>query len=831
MKEFSVGAILACRIAAMEVKAAKHQYIEKEHLLIGFCSLGKALAFAENFALNAEDQHIVQSEHEAIEGVLDTFEMDTTQLRRQMRRKLGRGSYRRTERVIHRSKACKQVFARAEKLAVLPEHISCLDLLAALLEEPGEIITFIFQETGVAPMDVRQHILTIISPQQATPQLAMDVLQKLSQPGRMQHPKPPSPAQRAETQEPATSSIFKGTAQSTAGTRSENIADRLGILKGFTDWESLREDVLSSTQEGGLLRKIPFSGHATQKQNAIVALHVLTDLKEGVADGERGYNAHRLCRILDVLRTRKEAIFDFLELINAPQQKAIVFRALLDLSDPVEHEYKNLIQRFLCLEPAIDEDDTLEEVLSRAPKALKGTERVLRALHDINLALSAEIEKVLGFRKDLFGALLEALDMAEMRKISEKIGQKITFPLYIGLVFYAIAAKTQGEITVGNFVRKYMCKEVPLFVLLGMLNRNVFAGAYMRSPLVRPEVVGFPMDFAAPRIAIQEILKAFDETIEKSRVTFDKNQNIVLKGGTIEKIPGKILFDTHGNITIDCPVIIRKIGTIRHIVLAPHEGRYKVVRGKVIDTTKHTEIPGPPCNIVYGTEIFLPNTPSLKMIKKSILHIMTPKGVVYGSPEPTKNELKVANALIDRQKKAETKKAQLIEGRRPKPLRSKQLILLYVMKNALEKFYDRYMKNPQKYFDELMSESGVSGEFQLKIDQTIYELLALVFRISGQFSRDRSGGWKKFWELFGTILPEQLCKYIEMTTEFKNTTTFMAPVLGIQRELGEVYWNLARLMLVKGGHRVPPIPRATSPSGRYKEILENIQREVHTDDS
>ena len=58
----------------------------------------------------------------------------------------------------------------------------------------------------------------------------------------------------------------------------------------------------------------------------------------------------------------------------------------------------------------------------------------------------------------------------------------------------------------------------------------------------------------------------------------------------------------------------------------------------------------------------------------------------------------------------------------------------------------------------------------------------------------------------------------------------MLPILGIQRELGEVYWNIAELMIIKQGHRVPPIPRATAPSGKYKEVLRNIQQDVQTEE-
>lgn len=836
MKELSVAATLAFRLAVMEVEQANHQYVEREHLLIGFCSLEKILMLTGRSALHAEDRQAVQSEYETIENVLGKFEMTVAQLRRTVRRKLGRGSYKRTDQVIHRSKACKQVFQRAEELAGLTEHVSCLHFLAALFKEPGEIITFTLQEAGVSPTDVQQHILTIISPQQEVAQVVQETAQELNNlleellhPERMPHPGPSFPSvQRAEPQKAPARSVPEQLAQQPAVHTVESPGQHLARLEQFTDWKTLKEDVLASAQEEDILREIHSVKENTQKQKVIMALDALADLKEGEAHGEKGYNVYRLSRILEVLKTRKKAIFDFLKLLDTPEHRVIVFRALLDLTDPAEYEYKHLIQRFLGLHDEIDEEDTLEALVSRAPTGLKGTKRVMSALHEINSVLSAEMEQALESRKDTLKALLEALDINEMRKISQSIGEKITFPLYIGLVFYAIAAKTQGQISVGNFLRKYICKEVPLFFLLGILNRNVLEGPYMRSTLVRPEIVDFPMDIAGSRIAIQETLQAFDETIAKSQAIIDKNNNFVIKAN-VEETSVKILFDTQGNITINTPVIIRETRKQRHIILAPQDGPCKVKRGKVIDATKHKEIPGVSCNIIDGTDIFLPNTFSFEVLKSSILHVIYPKGVVYGSPEPTENEIKAANELIDKQAAAETKRAHLLEGERPKPLRFKQLILLYIMKCALEQFYNTYIKSSQAGIEQVLSKAEASEEFQVNMDQNMHTVLALAFRISSQLSQDRSGGWRKFWELFATTIPEQLGKYIEMVTEFRNKAQFILPVMGIQRELGGVYWNIARLILIKGGNYLPPIPEATSPTGIYKEVLENIRQNVQTE--
>jgi ATP-dependent Clp protease ATP-binding subunit ClpC len=161
MKEFSVGVHMAWRIAAGEAGAAKHQYIEKEHMLIGFCSLEKVVILGqERTGLTPQTLEALQTEHDDVANVLRGFELDTTQLRRQVRERLGPGSYERTEKVIHRSEDCKKFFTRADVFAPSAGRISCLYLLAAIMEEPGGIISGILNEKNVKPAELHHRALT-----------------------------------------------------------------------------------------------------------------------------------------------------------------------------------------------------------------------------------------------------------------------------------------------------------------------------------------------------------------------------------------------------------------------------------------------------------------------------------------------------------------------------------------------------------------------------------------------------------------------------------------------------------------------------------------------
>lgn len=169
MKELSFGADLAWRIAAGEAVATNYPYIEKEHVFIGICSIEKVFLFqAEEIGLNPRARKALQAENDALKEILQEFELSLTQLRRQIRDKLRKGDYVYTEKVVHRSAACRAVFERADMLAnffppiqdVGSQEISCLHLLAAILEEPGDIITEVLNQVGVKPEDLRKQIFT-----------------------------------------------------------------------------------------------------------------------------------------------------------------------------------------------------------------------------------------------------------------------------------------------------------------------------------------------------------------------------------------------------------------------------------------------------------------------------------------------------------------------------------------------------------------------------------------------------------------------------------------------------------------------------------------------
>lgn len=167
VKEPSVGLQLAWQMAAGEAAAAKHQYIEKEHMLIGICSLEKiAMLDQEKTGLTPRTQRTLLAENDDVKDALRGFELDATELRRKTRESLGEGNYQPSGKVIHRSEECKKLFDRANVLAASTTEISCLHFMGAIMEEPGKIIRDILEEKAVNPSDLGQRALATTAEKQ-----------------------------------------------------------------------------------------------------------------------------------------------------------------------------------------------------------------------------------------------------------------------------------------------------------------------------------------------------------------------------------------------------------------------------------------------------------------------------------------------------------------------------------------------------------------------------------------------------------------------------------------------------------------------------------------
>ncbi|HBR21496.1 MAG TPA: ATP-dependent Clp protease ATP-binding subunit, partial [Nitrospiraceae bacterium] len=164
MPDLSIGANIAWQIAAHEAAAAKFQFIEKEHLFIGICSLEKILKLSpEDSGLNPESLKALQKENAEIQGLMEKLGLNTAHLRRRLRKKLGSGNYTHTKNVVHRSESCKKVFKHAYELAFSNEQVTCLHLLGAILKEPSGRIMHVLQEADVKEDALLKSVLSHIS--------------------------------------------------------------------------------------------------------------------------------------------------------------------------------------------------------------------------------------------------------------------------------------------------------------------------------------------------------------------------------------------------------------------------------------------------------------------------------------------------------------------------------------------------------------------------------------------------------------------------------------------------------------------------------------------
>jgi ATP-dependent Clp protease ATP-binding subunit ClpC len=154
MPELSQGAYLAWRLAAGETARTMHPCIEKEFVLIGLCRLGKWLrskAQGENTPLRGQVLRVVSTEAQTVEEALQACAIAPDLLCHAVRVAVGKGPHRRGEEIIHRSTACKACFQRAEAIAEAAgaAEVHCVHLLAAILEQPGALITRVVTEVGV----------------------------------------------------------------------------------------------------------------------------------------------------------------------------------------------------------------------------------------------------------------------------------------------------------------------------------------------------------------------------------------------------------------------------------------------------------------------------------------------------------------------------------------------------------------------------------------------------------------------------------------------------------------------------------------------------------
>ncbi|MEM2915372.1 MAG: Clp protease N-terminal domain-containing protein, partial [Candidatus Bathyarchaeia archaeon] len=157
--DLSICATLAWQRAAEVAGRCNHQFIDKEHILIGICELEEVCA---KVALNNDTLNLILgstlvSEVEVIDQGMKNCNLNKSKLSKALRERMGKGNFIHTERVIHRSNECIECFVKAQEIAELRKEseIRCVHLLMAILEQPGEVIESVLTDFQTTPEKLR----------------------------------------------------------------------------------------------------------------------------------------------------------------------------------------------------------------------------------------------------------------------------------------------------------------------------------------------------------------------------------------------------------------------------------------------------------------------------------------------------------------------------------------------------------------------------------------------------------------------------------------------------------------------------------------------------
>jgi len=155
VKKLSAGAAVALQIGGAEAHHNNSSSIEREHLLIGLCSLEKALDEGSGIASASGETEALQVESESLDGFFRYLALSPVSLRRAIRRRLDAPS-KKTGGPPQLSLACQEVLSRAEVLA--EKHgasaVCAVHLLMILLQSKHDDIAVAVHNAGLDPSEL-----------------------------------------------------------------------------------------------------------------------------------------------------------------------------------------------------------------------------------------------------------------------------------------------------------------------------------------------------------------------------------------------------------------------------------------------------------------------------------------------------------------------------------------------------------------------------------------------------------------------------------------------------------------------------------------------------
>ncbi len=164
MSKLTAAAGLAWQIAAAEAASARHPFIEREHLLIGVCSLHKTMSFVRFVKAESLPLAEIRAEADRIEETLSGMGINATALRRGVRSRLRPGHTRHSDQVVHRSDSCRDIFRRAKEIAGKggSGETTAVHLLKAIFSDPGPILSAVLTGAGIQPGAIQPEFLPFV---------------------------------------------------------------------------------------------------------------------------------------------------------------------------------------------------------------------------------------------------------------------------------------------------------------------------------------------------------------------------------------------------------------------------------------------------------------------------------------------------------------------------------------------------------------------------------------------------------------------------------------------------------------------------------------------
>lgn len=152
MVRLSKCVYLAWELGSAEAAHLKQEFFTEDELLIGICSLEKMVFLIKENKINFDEEYAenINIENEEIQEFFNKFNMNTSSIRRGIRKLKGKGNNS-SEGQMSRSDSCKAIFNDAESIAesINSDEVRCIHFLKAIFNKPSDIIKTFFEDNNV----------------------------------------------------------------------------------------------------------------------------------------------------------------------------------------------------------------------------------------------------------------------------------------------------------------------------------------------------------------------------------------------------------------------------------------------------------------------------------------------------------------------------------------------------------------------------------------------------------------------------------------------------------------------------------------------------------